>query len=266
MTSNPPDFRRLGPKPGDNILVVGGCGGIGLAVVKASLDINLNVFVMDLENSIQIINLPEAVRALPIDLREEASIESAFDAFDAFNQTLDYVVFASGYTADLLPVAKMKTDILDDVMGGNIRGQVLAARAGLRRMDEGGIVFLSTAIGQVGAPGYGPYGISKACVNALVRTLAAEVAPRIRVNAVAPGPVDTPFIRGGLGRGVMGANDQGGGKASRFDKEAFIARTPMGRLGQPDDMVGPILFLLSDTSRFITGQVLHVNGGAFMRD
>lgn len=266
MTLAPPNFHRLGPQPGGNILIIGGCGGIGFALVKASLDIGLNTFVMDLDKSIQITQLPTAVKAIPIDLREEVSIEAAFGVFDEFKQTLNHVVFASGYTADLLSVANMDTDILDDVMGGNIRGQVLAARACLSRMDEGGFVFVSTAIGQVGAPGYGPYGISKAGTNALIRILAAELAPKIRVNGIAPGPVDTPFIRGGLGRGVTEANDKRSGKASRFDKEAFIARTPLGRLGHSDDMVGPVLFLLSNAARFITGQVLHVNGGGFMRD
>ncbi len=266
MTLTPPDFHRLSPKAESTVLVIGGCGGIGRSLVMAGLDNGLNVIVMDLETSIGTTDLPAGVRAIPIDLREEASIDAAFRAFDDLKAAPDHVAFASGYTADLMSVANMDTEILDDVMKGNIRGQVLAARACIHRMDAGSFVFVSTAIGQVGAPGYGPYAISKAGMNALIRTLAAELAPAIRVNAIAPGPVDTPFIRGGLGRGITQTPDKTADKATRFDKDAFIARTPLGRLGHADDMAGPLLFLMSNAARFITGQVLHVNGGSFMRD
>jgi NAD(P)-dependent dehydrogenase (short-subunit alcohol dehydrogenase family) len=132
-------------------------------------------------------------------------------------------------------------------------------------MDAGSLVFLSTAIGQVGAPGYGPYGMAKGGLNALVRTIAAEEAAQaIRANAVAPGPVLTPFVRGGMGRGVKDTSTEA--QPTRFDADAFAKRIPMGRLGEPDDVAGPVLFLMSEAARYITGQVIHVNGGAFMRD
>ena len=261
-----PDYTRLGPPSGNTVLVIGGCGGIGLAIVRASIEIGLNVVVMDIEQSLAICDLPKSVSSISIDLREEAAIENAFHCFDNLQLELNHIVFASGYTADLVNVEDLTADVLDDVMGGNLRGHVFAARAGIKRVKQGSFVFVSTAMGQVGAPGYAPYAMSKAGMNALIRIMAAENAKHIRVNGIAPGPVDTPFIRGGLGRGITNEEDMTGGPASRFDKTAFEARTPMGRLGNANDMAGPTLFLLSDAARFITGQVLHINGGAFMRD
>lgn len=264
--TTPFNLSNLAPLAGEHILIIGGCGGIGKAIVDASRDIGVQVTIMDLAASIDSRGLNADDTAIAIDLRDELSITAAFEALDKISSNIDHVVFASGYTADLMRVEEMKIDVFDDVMSGNLRGSVLAARACLSRMNKGAIVFLSTAIGQVGAPGYGPYGMAKAGMNALIRILAAEEAARIRVNGIAPGPVDTPFIRGGLGRGITDLSPADENTPTRFDKAAFEARIPMGRLGRPDDMVGPVLFLLSDAARYITGQVLHVNGGAFMRD
>ena len=87
------------------------------------------------------------------------------------------------------------------------------------------------------------------------------MAPSVRVNGVAPGAVDNPFIRGGFAHG--GSEE---GPPARFDERVYLQKTPMRRMGVNEDVVGPILFLLSDAARYITGQVLHVNGGGFMRD
>ncbi len=81
--------------------------------------------------------------------------------------------------------------------------------------------------------------------------------PNIRVNAVAPAAVDTAFLRGGTGR----SDEQG---APRFDMDAYAASIPLGRIALPEDIAGPILFLLSDAAGYITGQTLHINGGSFM--
>ena len=256
----------LAPLLGQHILIIGGCGGIGYAIALAAHDIGLHVTVMDLKQSIKSRDLPANMNAIDIDIRNEASIDTAFSSLDKLDLKVDHVVFASGYTADLMQISEIDTQALDDVLSGNLRGCILASRACLARMTDGAIVFLSTAIGQVGAPGYGPYAMAKAGLNALIRTLAAENAAHIRVNGIAPGPVDTTFIRGGLGRGVKDLSGAPENTPTRFDKAAFEARIPMGRLGRADDMVGPVLFLLSDSARYITGQVLHVNGGAFMRD
>ena len=107
-------------------------------------------------------------------------------------------------------------------------------------------------------PGYGPYSVSKAGILALTRLLAQEGAPVVRANAIAPSAVDTAFLRGGTGRGGDDAT------SARLDLDAYLKTVPLGRLATAEDVVGPILFLLSNASAYVTGQTLHVNGGLLM--
>jgi NAD(P)-dependent dehydrogenase (short-subunit alcohol dehydrogenase family) len=92
---------------------------------------------------------------------------------------------------------------------------------------------------------------------ALTKTFALEHAPRVRVNAVAPGPVDTAFLRGGTGR-------SGEDRETSIDIDAFSSMNPMKRIAVPADIVGPVMFLLGPDSAYMTGQTLWVNGGAYM--
>lgn len=106
-------------------------------------------------------------------------------------------------------------------------------------------------------PNYGAYSASKSAVIAMTKTLALELAPKLRVNAVAPGLVDTAFLRGGTGRSAEDAE-------SIVNLDAYKAITPLDRIAQPADITGPIRFLLGPDSGFMTGQVLWVNGGGYM--
>jgi NAD(P)-dependent dehydrogenase (short-subunit alcohol dehydrogenase family) len=92
---------------------------------------------------------------------------------------------------------------------------------------------------------------------ALTKTLALEHAPRVRPNSVAPGPVDTAFLRGGTGR-----SDEN--KSISLDVGAYSAMIPLRRIAVPDDVAGPVMFLLGPQSGYMTGQTLWVNGGAYM--
>ena len=257
-----PGFSRLGPRPGSRLLVIGGCGGIGKALVDAARTIDVRAIVMDLPASLESRGITDGADVIPVDLRDEASIARACSTLHPWNSRLDGIAVCSGYTSGADRIADLDSARFDDVLSGNLRGPVLALRESVPHLAEGAsIVLLSTAIGQIGAPGYAAYGASKAALNAITRILAAELAPSVRVNGVAPGAVDTAFIRGGFGAGA--AED---GDPERFDANDYIARVPLGRMAVPDDVVGPVLFLLSEAARHITGQVLHVNGGAFMRD
>ena len=104
-------------------------------------------------------------------------------------------------------------------------------------------------------PDYGPYSAAKAAVVALTRTLAREQAPRIRCNCVSPGGINTPFLTGGTGRDRV---------EQRLRVEDYEKKVPLGRIGEPEDVTGPILFLLSPAASYITVQVLKINGGALM--
>jgi 3-oxoacyl-[acyl-carrier protein] reductase len=124
-------------------------------------------------------------------------------------------------------------------------------------MTDGTIVHVSSGLGVYGGATYGPYAAAKGGINALTKTIAREYAPRIRANAVAPSYVDTAFGKGGTGR--SNEND-----AETLNRDSYIRAIPMGRIATPEDLVGPILFLAGPASGYMTGQVLHVNGGSFM--
>ncbi len=245
-------------------LVVGGCGGIGDAVVTALLAQGVQVVVMDLATSLLARPLPDTVQGIAIDLRDEASVLAAFAQLATRHRAIDYLVNVAGYTSALAPVAQLDMAMFDDIHAGNLRGMVLCCKHALPLLQHGSdaaIVNISTGIANIGAPGYAAYASAKAGVAALTRVLAAEAAPTVRVNAIAPGGVDTAFLRGGYGRG--GRED---GPPLRLSIDDYAARVPLGRIGVPDDVVGPVLFLLSAAAAYVSGQVLHVNGGALMRD
>ncbi len=256
------DVSRLGPAPGTTLLVVGACGGIGWAVREAAERCGCSVVSMDLAASLARRGLETCDSAIPIDLLDEASIGQAFAVLAESGKRLDGIAVCSGNTKGADTIAGQDTSRFDDVLSGNLRGPVIALRESVPLLNDGAaIVLLSTAIGQIGARGYAAYGAAKAGLNAITRILAAELAPGVRVNGVAPGAVDTAFIRGGYG---SGAGEDG--QPERIDPDEYVKLVPLARMGVPDDIVGPVLFLLSDAARYVTGQVLHVNGGAFMRD
>ena len=132
----------------------------------------------------------------------------------------------------------------------NLALPLRVARAALGALGRGGsLVLVSSQLARIGAPGYASYCAAKGGVDALVRALAVDVGPDgIRVNAVAPGLVRTPMAY--IGR-------------DNFDElvPAIAERHPLRRIGEPGDIAGPVAFLLSDASAWITGQTIVVDGG-----
>ena len=238
------------------IAVLGGAGGIGRALVADLVAGGDDVIVLDLESSLQR-HAPQ-VGSIAIDVLSEPAIGASMAELARRWPTLDGFVNLAGYNSRLQPLAETTAAYFDDVIAGNLRGAFLATRAVLPLMAVGSsIVMVSSGLGRFIRPNYGSYAAAKAGVIALANTFALECAPRIRVNTVAPGLVDTAFLRGGTGR-----SDEKGD--SVVDFAPYLAAIPLKRLADPADIVGPILFLLGQDSRYMTGQVLWVNGGAFM--
>lgn len=238
------------------VAILGGAGGIGRALVASLTSRGDDVIVLDLPASLDRHSL--GVTGIAIDARDEKSITAAFAELGRHWDSIDGFVNLAGYNSALQPLASTSADYFDEVTGGNLRGAFLAAKAVLPLMAEGGsAVMISSGLASHVRPGYGAYSVSKAGVIAMTKVFALENAPRVRFNAVAPGLVDTAFLRGGTGRSE---EDQ----EAIVNLEAYRAATPMQRLAQPEDIVGPIEFLLSPASSFMTGQVLWVNGGGFM--
>ncbi len=182
----------------------------------------------------------------------EAMAEAAVRAFGR----IDLLVTAAG-TNKVFMIEEFDPDDWQTVMDANVRGSWLACKAAGKRMidqgDGGKVVLISSTRGKLGHPaGYSAYCPSKAAIDGLTKTLACEWGRHgITVNAIAP-----TVFRSAL-TGWM-YDEEGRGKQVR---EAMLARIPLGRLGEPDDFVGPLAFLLSDASRFVTGQILYVDGG-----
>ncbi len=256
------DFTRLGPPKGARIAIVGGCGGIGRALVNASLEIGLKVAVLDLPSSLQRHAPPNTCLQHAVDATDEESVAAAFDAIDQSWGNLDAMVNLCGFTNEFEPVAEMTTETWDEITDGNLRSAFLCARAALpllKKSGNGAIINTASGLAYKGLPGTSPYGAAKAGVIALSKSLANENAPDIRVNVIAPGAVDTAFLRGGTSR--TGEDDS---SPTHIDTVRYADATPLKRLAVADDVVAPILFLSGHAARFITGQVIHINGGGFM--
>ncbi len=247
---------ELFPKAGTRIAVVGGCGGIGRAVVDAALGCGMRVTVLDLPASLREAPPPFAAAAGPIDVTDPASVAAAFAGLDG----LDALVNLAGFTAEKVPVETLDPARWNAVVAANLTGAFLVAQAALPLLLASGrggtpaaLVHVSSGLAARLMPGYGPYGAAKAGLIALTKSIAVENAPLVRANAVAPGAVDTEFLRGGTGRGATGP---------RLDVSAHASTIPMGRIATAADVAGPILFLCGPGAAYMTGQVLWINGGA----
>jgi NAD(P)-dependent dehydrogenase (short-subunit alcohol dehydrogenase family) len=187
---------------------------------------------------------------------EEEDAEAMIAAAVRAHGGLDIVVTASG-TNKVGLITEQSVEDWQAVMDANVKGSWLVCRAAGRQFLEQGrggkVVLVSSTRGKLGHPaGYSAYCPSKAAVDLLARTLACEWGPhRINVNAIAP-----TVFRSDLTAWMY--EDEGKGKATR---EAMLARIPLGRLGEPDDFVGALLYFASPASDFCTGQVLYVDGG-----
>jgi NAD(P)-dependent dehydrogenase (short-subunit alcohol dehydrogenase family) len=182
----------------------------------------------------------------------EAMAEAAVRA----HGRIDILLTAAGLNKTA-PIEDFDPGDWQSVMDGNVRGSWLACRAAGRRMldqgDGGRVVLVSSTRGKLGHPaGYSAYCASKAAIDGLTKSLACEWGPKgITVNAIAP-----TVFRSALTAWMY--EDKGPGKAVR---EGMLSRIPLGRLGEPHDFVGPLMFLVSPASAFVTGQVLYVDGG-----
>ncbi|MEM9199642.1 MAG: SDR family oxidoreductase [Pseudomonadota bacterium] len=238
------------------VTLLGGCGGIGRALTARALDEGWAVTVLDLPASLARHPVPHRVAAHPVDLTDAESVAAAFADLGPQEGFVNLAGFSTGTT----PLAETDAAEFDEAMAGNFRGAYLAALAALPLLRAGtapAMVTVSSGLAAFVRPGYGLYGANKAAMLHLTKTLALEAAPIVRVNAVAPAAVDTAFLRGGTGR-----SDER--QAAQLDIDAYTRMTPLARMAQPEDITGPILFLLGPDSGFMTGQTLWVNGGGYM--
>ncbi len=190
--------------------------------------------------------------AVVTDVTDDAAVDAlAVAAKQAFGALTIWVNNAGGSPARL-PMTELTRADWDHCISLNLTAVWVGIVAAAKHMDRGSIINISSGAGTGPVPGSGHYGASKAGVNSLTQTASAELAPRIRVNGIAPGVVPTEIFR----------------KALSIESDADLARVeaqwniPMGRLGTPLDMGAAVLFLCSPAASWITGETIRVGGGA----
>jgi NAD(P)-dependent dehydrogenase (short-subunit alcohol dehydrogenase family) len=241
------------------VAIVTGAGqGIGRAIAIGFGKRGTSVVVADINSSNarkvqeEIEHSGQKALAVEVDVSSESSVTQMFKRSLQEFGSIDVLVNDAGiYPA--APIEALTTESWDRVIGTNLTGTFLCSRAAVAVMLEknnGRIINVSSSTGFRGAKNAAHYAASKAGIIGFTKALALELAPNgITVNAVCPGLTDTAQPRGHM-----------------TDEELYLkkSRIPLDRIAQPEDIVGPVLFLASDKARQITGQTVFVNGGDLM--
>jgi 3-oxoacyl-[acyl-carrier protein] reductase len=234
-----------------HVVVSGGSRGLGQALVAGLLDASYSVSTFSRTRTDFIAGLAENPRLFfeEADVRDPQALSGFLGRARQRFGIPSGLVNCAGVAADGL-LATLREDQIDDVIAVNLTGAIRLARLVIRlmllRKDGGSIVNISSVSGLRGYRGLSVYGATKAGLDAMTRALARELGPsRIRVNSVAPGYFPTLM--------TAGLDDE--------QRQQILRRTPLGRLGAAEDVLGPVKFLLSPDSAFVTGQVLVVDGG-----
>ncbi len=238
-------------------IVTGSARGIGLAIATVLADCGASVVVSDVNQEMAEQEAAKLVANGKQAIAVAANVASAEDVKGLVATTLsnlgrvDILVNNAGITRDGL-LMRMKEEDWDAVMSVNLKGVFHCIKAVLPSMAKqrsGKIVNVSSIAGAMGNAGQANYSASKAAIIGLTKTVAREYASRgITVNAVAPGFIDTAMTA----------------PLSSDVREALLKEIPLARLGEPEDIANTVAFLASDQADYITGQVLHVNGGMYM--
>ncbi len=238
-------------------LVTGAAQGIGKAIALLLARNGADVVVSDInlekaqETTNEIEGMGRRSFAIKVNVADLKDVERMVEAIVEQFGRIDILVNNAGITRDRL-ILRMTEEDWDAVLDVNLKGTFNCTKAAIRYMSKqksGKIVSIASVSGEMGNPGQANYAASKAGVIGFTKTIAREFAGRgINVNAIAPGYIQTPMT------------DAVPEKA----KEELKRMIPMERLGKPEDVAQAVLFLVSENSSYITGQVLNVNGGIYM--
>ena len=235
-------------------IITGSSQGIGAAVAERLARDGWAVTINFSGNEAPAIALAQRIEAaggnviaVKADVSDPAQVAQLFDATEQAFGGVDAIVNNAGIM-QLTKIVETDDATFDRHVAINLKGVFNCLREGGRRIRDGGrIVSFSTSVIGLSPPTYGVYGATKAGVEAMSRVLVKELAPRgITVNLVAPGPVATRLFLDGK---------------SEAEVQGTTKLIPLGRLGEPDDIVGAVAFLLGADGAWVNGQVLRVNGG-----
>jgi len=228
---------------GKRVVVTGGTSGIGEATSRRFLDEGAHVVALALGED-EVATAAERVpglEAIRVDVADRAAVDAAFEQVGA----VDVLVANAGISVRK-PFLEIEQADWQRVLDVNLTGVFNCAQAAARRMDEGVILMTASTNGLTGHVYYADYNASKAGVILLARTMALELAPRIRVNAVCPGYVLTPMQEAEYSPEML---------------EQVNASIPLGRHARPDEMAALYAFLASEEGAYFTGAVITMDGG-----
>ena len=239
-----------------NVLITGAASGIARAAAKR-LAGRMTVYAADIDAEglaqtvDEIATSGGGATAIEVDVADRASVESMVAAVDG---TIDAAFFAAGIHIRGTAETVAEED-WDRMIGVHVKGTFLCCQATLRRMRArgtgGAIVTMSSDYAVMAVPGGAAYCAAKAAIHSLTKSIAQEFAPDgIRINALGPGPIDTPILRSGR------TEDE-----YEEARKRLAENLPIGRLGQPEEVAAAVDFLLGERSSYITGQIVHPNGG-----
>jgi 3-oxoacyl-[acyl-carrier protein] reductase len=243
---------------GYRVVVTGGSRGIGAACCRLFARAGAMVLVQYLASGVKanglltelrrVSNRPH--RKLRCDVTRRENVEKLFQTVQSEWGGLDCLVNNAGVWVHE-PLEKLDHRQLQATLAVNVVGPFLCAREAislLRLSQNGSIINISSTAGQRGEAFYSPYAASKGAIISATKSWAMELAPDIRVNAVAPGWVDTDMTAQALGE----------------RRDEILGSIPLQRVASPDDIAGPVVFLASPLARHITGEILNVNGGSVL--
>ncbi len=224
-------------------VVTGGASGIGRAIIERFTAEGAKCASLDLNPA------PEAALSIKANVSQPAAVSAAFTEIAEKLGPVDVLVNGAGQAGQLTPAAKMTDEDWDAIIHVHLNGTFYCSRAALRVMlprRKGRIINIASVAALRGLPGGSSYSAAKGGIISFSRAIAQEAAPDgVRVNVIAPGWVDTPIV-------------------NHVPKELLtmlLAQVPLGRIGQPEEIAGVALWLASDDSTYVVGQVISPNGG-----
>lgn len=241
---------------GKVVVITGAAQGIGRATAERFLSEGARVVIADinaerLEATAREIGSPDAVLPVVADVSRKDQVDALVAQAVATFGRVDVMVNNAGI-APVMEFLDVTEEVYDRVLGVNLRGAFLGTQAAARQMiaqGEGGVIINMSSINSgLANPNVATYAISKGGMNQVTSTAAVAFAPHgIRVCGVGPGTIATEIIKGAF--------------TERAGMDAILARTPLGRLGEPAEIAGVVAFLASDDASYITGETIYPDGG-----
>jgi 3-oxoacyl-[acyl-carrier protein] reductase len=240
-------------------VVTGAASGIGQAVAERLARDDYTVVILDIneEGGSQVAAELQKRRGqttfIHLDVTREGDVQKTFEKIISDHGRIDVLVNVAGGSLHRHQIEEFPLDHWQAVIDVNLTSTFLCCRAvigAMKSQKSGAIVNISSDIGFSGDPSRSPYAAAKAGIVGFSKTLALELAPfGVRANVVAPGRIATPRVRATY---------------TEAEWEAAAKRIPLGHAGEPEDIAEAVAFLASDSSRHMTGQTLHINGGRIM--